>query len=70
MLRVAVVAALLGVAACATLPESAQLNARVAAQPTLEAALVRLLHSFDFRYIFVSTLATFGPFARYTRPGR
>mmetsp|Transcript_4994 Transcript_4994/g.14385 ORF Transcript_4994/g.14385 Transcript_4994/m.14385 type:complete len:406 (-) Transcript_4994:532-1749(-) len=39
MLRVAVVAALLGVAACATLPESAQLNARVAAQPTLEAAL-------------------------------
>lgn len=70
MLRIAVVAALLGVATCATLPETTQLNAGVAAQPTLEAALVRLLPSFDTIYVFCYTLATFDQCAHYTRPAR
>ncbi len=49
MLRVALVAALVAVASCATLPESAQLTAAVAQQPTLEIALVRPLRRAPFR---------------------
>lgn len=41
MLRVAVLAAVVATAASATLPESAQLTAAAARQPTLDAALVR-----------------------------
>ena len=41
MLRIAVLAALVAVAACATLPEGAQLTAAAARQPSLDAALVR-----------------------------